>query len=167
MDSETSFFDSIATFEKKGMEKINEVFEYLEKNSDDDIRYQLIDYMKTIYHELALAKGTARPTNRYKLRLRRLANTLNNLTDLIKFCFENNLNKVIEELESVQKQPKEKPAGYFTVQTLHEEYGISESNIRNAMKVGRLKFYNVAGTGKINIRARFTPEHVEEFLKRK
>ena len=93
MDSETSCFDSFATLRKKGMEKINEVFECLEKNSDDDIRYQLIDYMKTIYHELALAKGTARPTNRYKLRLRRLANSLNNLTDLMKFCFENELGK--------------------------------------------------------------------------
>ena len=146
------------------MEKISELFDYIENTSDDDLRYQLIDFMKKQYELKVLEVGSTRPVNRFKLKLRRFSNDVRNLAELINFCFENDFKLVEKECETGQEQTIE-DLPYYTVQTLAKKLDVSEAFINNAVKLGELKCFFLRGTGTKNVFKRFTPEQVRDYCK--
>jgi len=145
------------------MEKISELFDYMKNTKDDQIRYQLIDFMKSQYSILIQDCGSANPNNRYKLKLRRLFNEVKNLAEVISFCFENDIKMVLKELDTGKEHPREE-LKYDTIQSLAKKLIVSTGTIRNAMKSGDLKFIVIRGIGKQKKTKRFTPKQVDEYL---
>lgn len=146
------------------MENISELFNFIEKTSDDELRNQLIEYMKKHYILKAEQVGSARPDNRFKLKLKRVTDEVRNLAELIDFCFKNDFKLVGEECETGIKQPMEE-LPWYTIQTLAKKLVVSEGFINNAVKSGDLKCNYLPGTGKKNKYKRFTPEQVKEYCK--
>ena len=146
------------------MDNIKELFTYIEKTSDDELRYQLIEYMKEHYILKAEQVGSAHPDNRFKLKLKRDTDVVRNLAELIDFCFKNDFKLVGEECETGKKQPMDELPVY-TIQTLAKKLVVSEAFINNAVKSGDLKCIYLPGTGTKNKYKRFTPEQVKEYCK--
>jgi len=147
------------------MKKIDELFAYMQETTDDEIRHQLIEFMKTYFKTTSWSLGTANPVNRYKLRLRRLINDTRNLADVINYCFENDISMVIKELNTSQPQPIPE-MNLYSFQTLSKKLDLSPNTIRTLMKSGELKYVRIQATGSKRRLKRFTPEAVDEYLKK-
>lgn len=147
------------------MKRIEELFEYMKTTSDDELRYQLISFMKNYYHDTALNLGTANPEGRYRLRLRALMNDIKNLSDLINFCFENDIKLVIKELKTNEEQ-QHSELSLYSLKAVSEKLNLAPNTIRELMKSGELKYVRIQATGSKRRLKRFTIDSVNEYLKK-
>lgn len=147
------------------MKNISELFDYIEKTPDDEVRSQLIEFMKNHFHQTSVNLGTANPINRYKLRIRRLCSETRNLADLINFCFVNDFKTAVKEINTGEKQTVGE-LKYETYQSLSKKINISVSTLRNAVKAKELQSLIIPGTGKRRKTRRFTPKQIEDYLRK-